>query len=440
MDIRTRIAPSPTGRMHIGTVRTALFNYLFARHHGGAYVVRIEDTDKERSKPEFEASIWTDFAWLSLKADETYRQSEHLPRHQELLKQLIDADRAYVSKELAKDGSGREVSVVRLRNPGTTVTFTDVVRGEISVDTTELGDFVIARAVDDPLYHFAVVVDDGDERISHVIRGDDHIANTPRQILIQEALNLPRPVYAHLPLILAPDRSKLSKRKHNASIDVYQDQGFLPEAILNFLALLGWNPGTEQEIFTLDELVRSFSLEGIQKSGATFSNEKLRWFNREHLLRMDEATFAREAQKHFEQATKMHPSATQLPYLTAEIKERIHVWSDLAESASTGAWDFLHDSITYEPSALAWKKGTPEATKKHLQALIKSLAPVDPWTPEQIKAATWGYAEEVGRGEVLWPMRYALTGKERSPDPFTVSALIGKAKTLERLENALSAL
>lgn len=363
MDIRTRIAPSPTGRMHIGTVRTALFNFLFARKHNGTYVVRIEDTDKERSKPEFETSIWSDFEWLSLPADETYRQSEHLPRHRKLLEELVQKDRAYLSKELAKDGSGREVEVVRLRNPGTTLTFTDLIRGDITVDTAELGDFVIARAIDDPLYHFAVVVDDGDERISHVIRGDDHIANTPRQILIQEALDLPRPMYAHLPLILAPDRSKLSKRKHNASIDVYQAEGFLPEAILNFLALLGWNPGTEQEIFSLDELIASFSLEGIQKSGATFSTEKLRWFNREHLLRLDKADFAQHALEHLTHVVEITLSEDQKPYVVAELRERTHVWHDITQAAQAGEWDFLKPEISYDTALLTWKKGTLSAPK-----------------------------------------------------------------------------
>ena len=242
MSVVTRIAPSPTGEMHIGTVRTALFNYLFAKQRGGTYFVRIEDTDKERNKEEWVDAIWRDFEWCGIIPQARYRQSKHVDRHKELLRKLVASDKAYVSKEPKKDDPTQTVEVVRLRNPGVEITFTDLIRGDITFDTSELGDFVIARSIDDPLYHFAVVVDDGDAGVTHVLRAEDHISNTPRQILILEALGFPRPIYAHFPLILAPDRAKLSKRKHGASIDKYRAQGFLAPAILNYLALLGWNP------------------------------------------------------------------------------------------------------------------------------------------------------------------------------------------------------
>ncbi len=439
MDIRTRIAPSPTGRMHIGTVRTALFNYLYARKHGGTYIVRIEDTDKERSKAEHEAEIWSDFEWLGLTPDEKYRQSEHAPRHRDLLHDLVTKDRAYVSNEQAKDGSGREVAVVRLRNPGRKVTFNDIVRGDITFDTTELGDFVIARSIDDPLYHFAVVADDGDEKISHVIRGEDHISNTPRQILIQEALELPRPVYAHLPLILAPDRSKLSKRKHNASIEVYREAGFLPEAILNFLALLGWNPGTEQEIFSVAELIDAFTLENIQKSGATFNTDKLRWFNKAHLARLAPEALAATIRARMDTLVPRPLTDAEADRIIPILRDRIEVLSDVDAGVKEGEWQFVFSTPTMPHEKLTWKDTSKEATKSHLTQAREAFAGAT-FDPESLKSALWGYAEEQGRGSVLWPVRFALTGMERSPDPFTVAAILGKDRTLARLDAAIQAL
>lgn len=426
--------------MHIGTVRTALFNYLFARKHGGVYIVRIEDTDKERSKAEHEAEIWSDFDWLGLTPDEKYRQSEHAPRHRDLLHDLVSKDRAYVSKEQAKDGSGREVAVVRLRNPGRRITFSDVVRGDITFDTTELGDFVIARSIDDPLYHFAVVADDGDEKVSHVIRGEDHISNTPRQILIQEALDLPRPIYAHLPLILAPDRSKLSKRKHNASIEVYRDAGFLPSAILNFLALLGWNPGTEQELFTIPELIDAFTLEHIQKSGATFNTEKLRWFNKAHLARLAPNELEASIRTHIDKAAPRPLSEREARWIVPILRDRIEVLSDVDASMQAGEWQFVFAAPTMPHPKLAWKDTDTATTQRHLVHARQAFAEASTEDPEGFKSALWGYAEEHGRGAVLWPVRFALTGMERSPDPFAVASILGKEETLARLDTAIQAL
>ena len=230
MTPRVRIAPSPTGNLHIGTARTALFNFLFARKEGGVFIVRIEDTDKERNKPEYEKNIIDGFNWLGIKYDEFYRQSERADSHKKWLKKLIDENKAYLSKE--EEGGNRD-EVIRFRNPNRDISFEDTVRGQVSFNTEELGDFVIARSMDEPLYHFAVVVDDFEMNINHVIRGEDHISNTPRQILIQEAIGAPRPKYSHIPLILAKDRSKMSKRHGAVSINEFKDRGFLPEAMVN---------------------------------------------------------------------------------------------------------------------------------------------------------------------------------------------------------------
>src|SRR3990167_8465845 len=278
--IVTRFAPSPTGLLHAGNYRTAVFAYLFARKEGGKFVVRIEDTDKERSKKEYEENILESLQWLNLGYDILYRQSDNTKRHEELLNKLIAEDKAYVSKEEA--GEGKRDEVIRFRNPGQQVSFEDMVRGTISFDTTELGDFVIARSASLPVFHFAVVVDDSDEGVTHVVRGEDHISNTPRQISLQEALEVPRPVYAHLPLIIGSDKSKLSKRKGAMAITEYRDRGLMPEALVNYDAFLGWHPGGEKELFTKDELVATFSLERVQKNAAMFDETKLLWFNREH--------------------------------------------------------------------------------------------------------------------------------------------------------------
>ncbi|MDZ4226356.1 MAG: glutamate--tRNA ligase family protein, partial [Patescibacteria group bacterium] len=232
-NVVTRFAPSPTGNLNIGGVRTGIFAYLFARHNEGKFVLRIEDTDKERSKKEYEENIIESLQWLGIDYDVMYRQSENTKRYEELLLGLIDKDLAYISKETPLEPGGRS-EVIRFRNPNKVVEFKDEIRGVISFDTTELGDFVIAKSTNEPLFHFAVVVDDWDEDVTHVIRGEDHISNTPRQILIGEALGAPRPVYAHLPLIVGPDKSKLSKRKGAKPITEYRELGFLPEAILNF--------------------------------------------------------------------------------------------------------------------------------------------------------------------------------------------------------------
>ncbi len=440
----TRIAPSPTGEMHIGTVRTALFNYLFAKHYGGTYFVRIEDTDKERNRPEWTEGILKDFTWCGLVPDHVYVQSEHLPRHRELLHSLIESGKAYVSKELAKDDSSREVEVVRLKNPGASITFNDLVRGEVTFDTTELGDFVIARSIDDPLYHFAVVVDDADSKVSHIIRAEEHISNTPRQILIQEALGFSRPHYAHIPLILAPDRSKLSKRKHGASLRNYREQGYLPQGVINYLALLGWNPGTDEEYFTLEDLVTRFSLDQVQKSGAMFDEKKMRWFNREHLLQLDQETFSEQAKTFFTPDTShaLEKSGHMDDALTM-LRDRIETYGDIKTLDEAGEFSYLTHTPEYEVSKLLWKQDPDlSVSKKHLEMVVGFLEPLlnDTWTKESVREAVWNYAESAGKGSVLWPFRVALTGRDKSPDPFEVAGILGKDETISRVKSALQRL
>lgn len=278
-----RMAPSPTGKLHIGTARTALYNYLFAKQNHGKFILRIDDTDQERSTKEYEQDILDTLEWLGFKYDELYRQSERSQIYADHIKKMIDGGSAYISKEEVKE-EGQRTEVIRLKNQNKKVKFQDLIRGEIEFDTTELGDIVIAKSLQEPVYHLTSVVDDALMGITHIIRGEDHISNTPRQILIQEAMGAGRPIYAHIPLILASDRSKLSKRKHGefVSLDYWKNKGISAAAMINYMALLGWNPGTDQEIFTLEELLKTFNLSKVHKGGAIFDDKKLAWVNRKH--------------------------------------------------------------------------------------------------------------------------------------------------------------
>jgi glutamyl-tRNA synthetase len=437
-EIRTRIAPSPTGDLHIGTTRTALFSYLFAKQNNGKFIMRIEDTDKERSEEKFEKDILEGLKWLGLKADETHRQSERTDVYSKYIQQMLDANTAYISKEESKKEVGKEIEVVRLKNQNKKVKFEDIVRGEIEFDTTELGDFVVARSVSEPLYHLAVVIDDNEMCITHVIRGEDHISNTPRQILIQEALGIERPKYAHIPLILAPDRSKMSKRRNATSITEYREKGYISSALVNYMALLGWNPGTEQELFTLDELIAEFSLENIQKGGAIFDIEKLNWFNKEYIKKMLDTecpTFLTEIKKYLSGDDEIIKKI--IPIIT----ERINVFEDIEEMKKAGELDYFFNQPEYDAKNLLWKQDNDlKVSAEHLKKVINLLEKIseDNFTQDEIKKAVWEYATEVGRGSVLWPMRYALSGRDKSPDPFQLAEVLGKDETINRINNAIN--
>ncbi len=429
--LTTRIAPSPTGYLHFGLARTALFCYLYAKKNGGKYILRIEDTDSARNRPEFERDIHEQFAWLSLAPDETYKQSDHRARHKEALEQLIAKGAAYISKEPAKDDATKEVEVVRLRNAGEEITFTDLIRGEISFDTTELGDFVLARSIDEPLYHMAVVVDDHDEGVTHVIRGEDHISNTQRHILIQRALGFPQPAYAHLPLILMADKSKMSKRREGSSVKYYRDQGILPEALINYVALLGWNPGTEQELFSIDELVDAFDISQVGKSGAVFDAEKLRWYNREYLNKLSDEEFA----AYVRPVVGEGMSAKVL----GVIRERISSLADLREMLEAGELDFFSRAPSLDVAKIPQKGTDAGVAAKHLAHVHEIWSGISDESyidPERLKESVWEYATAEGRGNVLWPLRYALSGREKSPDPFMIASILGKDNTLTRIEVA----
>jgi glutamyl-tRNA synthetase len=440
----TRFPPSPTGFLHVGGARTALFNYLFAKKYGGQMVLRLEDTDKERSKPEYAEDIIRRMKWLGFSHDNKtiFKQSERIEVYRKHLRDMVEKGLAYVSKEKDVE-QGDRAEVIRFKNPNTKIKFTDLIRGEIEFDTTDLGDFVIAKSLEEPLYHLAVVVDDLDMGITHVIRGEDHISNTPRQILLQQAIGAPRPIYAHLPLILAPDRSKLSKRKHGEGVSVkhYEKAGYLPEALVNFLALLGWNPGTDQEFFTLEELVQSFDLSKVQKGGAIFDVKKLDWINRHYIQKLS------SEQKQEKLLEFCKGNATWeiilakglLPKLEPVLTDRIAKFGEIKEMLEKGELDYFVNDPVYQKESLLWKdEKDPVKTASHIEKAISEIGKIgeSEFIAEIIKKSLWEYAEKEGRGNVLWPMRYALSGKDKSPDPFTLAGILGKQETLKRLTHA----
>jgi glutamyl-tRNA synthetase len=437
--IITRFAPSPTGNLHSGAYRTAIFSYLYARKHGGEFVLRIEDTDKERSKSEYEQNIMESLMWLGLEHDRFYRQSEHVERHRQVLEQLITDGHAYISREIAKDDSRVIKEIIRFKNPNITVTFHDEIKGEVSIDTTDLGDFVIAKNISEPLFHLAVVVDDFDAGVTHVIRGEDHVSNTPRQILIQRAIGALTPVYAHLPLVLGADKQKLSKRKGALAVTEYRDLGYLPGALLNMVAMVGWNPGTEQELFNHEELIASFELTQVQKSPAVFNEEKLNWFNREYIKVLDTET-QKDFVKQFLPSDLLEKIGDEkFEKLFDVIIERVEYFDQVRQWATDGEYDYVVNTPEYEIQKVIWKTCNAEDTKKHLQYVHDTWsAHTGDWNPETLKSLVWDYAQQHGAGNVLWPVRYALTGRDKSPDPFMVAYIIDKQEAADRLQKAIS--
>ncbi|MCF7833951.1 MAG: glutamate--tRNA ligase [Candidatus Pacebacteria bacterium] len=432
--IITRFAPSPTGLLHLGTYRTAIFSYLFARKNNGSFILRIEDTDRSRSKKEYEENILESLDWLGLDFDQKYLQSENIESHKKHLEKMIKEGTAYISKEEAKGGSGEIKEVVRFKNPNIDVTFVDIIKGEVTMNTTDLGDFVIAKNMNEPLFHLAVVVDDFEEGITHVIRGEDHVSNTPRQILIQRAIGAYTPIYAHLPLVLGPDKLKLSKRRGAIPVTEYRALGYLPEAILNGVSFIGWNPGTPQEIFKKDELVNAFDLTKVQKSPAIFNAEKLDWFNREHLKNLLKEDIEKNILLNFPENLQTHPNASKIISL---ISERISKWSDVQKMFATHEFDFFFDTPTTDSQKVIFKNTTKEETLENLKQVIASLSALseDHWNLEEIKKTMMNVAEKANtKGAVLHPIRYLLSGLEKSPDPFIIASILGKNETLSRLQ------
>lgn len=437
----SRFAPSPTGLLHAGNYRTAVFAYLFAKHEGGKFVVRIEDTDQARSKLEYETPIFEVLKWLNIQADEQYRQSEHRSRHRELLEKLVAKGTAYISKETPIAPGDRE-EVIRFKNHGGLVTFTDIIRGEITTDITDLGDFIIARSFDEPVFHFAVAVDDSDEGVTHVIRGADHISNTARQMLIQRALGLPTPLYAHLPLILDSNHKKLSKRMGAKALTEYQDGGILPEAMLNYIAFLGWNPGDEREYLSHDELIKEFDISRVQKGSAVFDEVKLFSVNQHWMRKLSDNDFLtnlkiqcplsivpllKERAKTFKEAREMLTGELSCFFTEPKLDKKLLLAKELKDRPGI--------AITALKGLLEPIKGLSEGLSGEA---VKEV--IMPFADAEEAKGLSAQAGKGGRGAVLWPLRYALSGQERSPDPFTLISILGIEESVSRIQKAVDIL
>lgn len=431
-----RFAPSPTGNLHIGSARTALFNYLYAKQNKAKLILRYEDTDKERSKREFEEDIESALRWLDLSFDETYYQSRRINLYKSHLEKMVKAGAAYVSSE----SKGERSEVIRFKNPNSHVKFTDLIRGEIKFDTTELKDFVIAKSFDEPLYHLGVVIDDHEMKVTHIIRGEDHISNTARQILIQEAIGANRPLYAHIPLILAHDRSKLSKRHGAVAVNEYKNKGYLKDAMINYLALLGWHPDSDSEIFSMAELISDFRLDKVQKGGAIFNLEKLDWINRQYIKKLPAQAIIEATKEALGKKGLKEASLKTIEKMSPLIKEKITVLSDIEKMADSGELSYFFQPPSLEAEKLLWRDQTKENAAKNLSNIIPLLESLTSFTSEDIKKTLWDLAESVGKGNLLWPFRYALTGKDKSPDPFQIASILGKDETTKRINSAIFSL
>jgi len=441
--------------MHIGTARTALFNFVFAKQKGGTFLVRIEDTDKERSKKEFETDIIENLAWLGLtSADKIYRQSEHIDSHRTHLKKLLNAGKAFWCshsvEELEAEGlhqreakepprhvcdhrdTGKTTGIVRLRNDERDpIVIHDMIRGDITYDPQLFGDISLAKNIDEPLYNFVVTIDDHEMRISHVIRGEDHITNTPKQILIGRALGFDEPAWAHLPLLLASDRTKLSKRNGAVSVGEYRKDGYIHEALINFIALMGWHPKDEiGEVLDLEAITKEFDITRVQKGGAIVDTEKLDWLNREHIRRLSSNEQIQRAEPFISPSTKEKIGSRLAEYVNV-VLPRVTRLTEIDPMIRE-----ILNPPDYDAELLLWKGKIERAkAKKVLEIILASLPDTG-----GIEAALKYLFEKEGKGTVLWPFRVALSGRAISPGPFELHHVLGLEESRARISKAIGKL
>jgi len=462
MTVRTRFAPSPTGMLHIGGVRTALFCWLYARRHGGTFILRVEDTDRERSTPEAVQAILDGMRWLGLDHDEgPFYQSQRMDRYREVIGQFLRDGKAYhcyCSKDeldemraaqMARkqkpryDGRCRDRTsaiagvnpVVRFRNPDDgQVVVDDVIHGPITFDSAELDDLIIARSDGTPTYNFCVVVDDYDMRITHVIRGDDHINNTPRQINMLRALGVEPPVYAHVPMILGPDGAKLSKRHGAVSVLQYRDDGFLPEGLLNYLGRLGWSHG-DQEIFTMDEMVKFFDIHDVNRSASALNVDKMLWINQQHIVRSTPERLAGFLKPQLEALGLVADDLGKIAAVAKAQQERARTLKEMAENSQF----FFRDVTAYDEKAA--KKNLTAESAPMLAAVRDQLAALPEWRAPAIHEAIVAVAAAHGAalGKIAQPIRVAVAGGPVSPPIDVTLEILGRATTIARLERAIAA-
>jgi len=475
--VRVRFAPSPTGFLHVGGARTALFNYVFARHHGGAFILRVEDTDRARSSEAMTEAILDGLGWLGLVWDEgPFFQADGLARHQSDARRLLQAGSAYrcfcgpgalEARREAAGGDPRETRydrhcllhvsaeesdgraaaggsfALRFRVPEGATAWTDAVYGAIEFANAEIEDFVILRSDGTPIYNMAVVSDDVAMGITHVIRGDDHVSNTPKQILIYDALGAALPEFAHLPMILGADGKRLSKRHGATAVGEYRAQGILAEAMTNFLALLGWSPGTEEEIFTMAELVERFSLEAVNRKSAVFDPRKLWWLNGQHIARRPASALLEDIGPRMVRAGLLSEDALAAHAawfhdLIELLKPRARTLDDIVAQSAP----YLHEDFEYEREAVDKHWSDRAVARARLGALRAGLADLAGWNEDALETAIRERAAAlgVGAGKLIHPLRVALLGMAVSPGIFEVAALLGRERVLARIDRALRAL
>jgi glutamyl-tRNA synthetase len=470
---RVRFAPSPTGYLHVGGARTALFNWLFAKQIGGIFALRIEDTDRERSSAEMTEAILHGMKWLGLDWDEgPIHQADGIERHKTAVDTLLErklAYRCFCAPEVLqarRDASGEvpegwrydrlcarlesaevdrlteagEPHTVRFRVPDGETGWDDLVHGETRFQNQDIEDFIILRSDGTPIYNLAVVSDDIEMRITHVIRGDDHLSNTPKQILLYEALEANVPIFAHLPMILGADGKRLSKRHGATAVGEYEAEGILPQALINFLALLGWNPGDDTEVMIRDQLVARFSIERVNKKSAVFDPEKLEWMNLQHMMLLSGEELIDIAARGLMDAGLAGPAEivdrrSWFAALMELLRPRSRRVGDLVRQAAP----FLLPHVEYDPDAVAKQWKDPSETLQRLATARRVLETVDPWEPEGIEQSLRRGAEEaqVGFGKLVHPLRIALMGSSASPGIDQVITLLGKVAVLRRIDAAV---
>jgi len=436
MSVRTRFAPSPTGYLHVGGARTALFNFLFARNHGGTFILRVEDTDEARNTNEARQAIFDGMRWLGLTWDEgpdaggesgPYFQSERRGHYDRWFEVLRNNGRVY------EDGGAW-----RFRFERKPVVIRDLVCGEVTIDYTDESntpDMVVRRSDGSYVFHFVNVVDDLDMRITHVIRGEDHLMNTPKHLQLFEAFGTPAPEYAHIPLILNPDGSKMSKRDAGAAVGDYPRQGFLPQAVANFIALLGWSPKSEQEVFSMEELIERFSLEAVNRAPARFDIEKCGWLNQQHLARLTPGEFA-EAARPFVEARGL-PVPSGYPLAAASVQSKVRLLTEVPDAISF----LLQDDYPREAEALEKVMANANATR-FLQNLADAFAALDEWSGETAKHMIGEVAKAAGvkPGQLMFPLRVALSGRMHGPDLDQILSALGRDRTVARITSFVATL
>ena len=466
MNPLVRFAPSPTGQLHIGGVRTALFNYLYAKKNNGKFLLRIEDTDRERSEEKFTEQILDSLAWLGFDYDgEPIKQSSRNERYQEVIKELLKRGLAYrcfcTEDELNdlrdKDGSylypgtwrdrsdedvnqkliNNELFTIRLRIPlEGQIKFKDLIYGDIKTSFTELDDFIIARSDSSPTYNFTVVVDDHDMKISHVIRGEDHISNTPKQIMIYSALNWGIPEFAHLPMILGSDGKRLSKRHGAKGTQTYKELGYLPETLINYLSLLGWNPGTDEEIFDLEFLIKNFSFDKVNKKAAVFDSKKLEWMSSQHINGKNSKELLDLIKSVKSDWGADDASDEYLETVVANLKARSKSILDIINQSQY----FFNDPTEYDKVAIekCWGKEASEILKLYSEEILKTLN----WNDELIDRSMTRFVESkgIGKGKLIQPLRVALTGALTGPSIVNLMMLLKKDTCLRRIKNSLTSI